>query len=154
MIKFIAVMAVAVLLPLFASANEEGGKEGKKGGTWACEADKDRLCGDIEPGDGRLVACLMEHEKELTGECAAMVGRKKKEEGKRKKNPGAMACEADMKRLCADVEPGDGRLIACMAAHEAELSEPCRAMTSKKKDEMKKWDGKKKERKEKKDKVD
>jgi hypothetical protein len=84
-----------------------------------------------------------------------MVARKKAEEGKRKKGPGAAAkaaCETDMKRLCADVEPGDGRQIACMAAHEAELSEPCRAMVSKKRDELKKWDGKKKGPKQKKEK--
>jgi hypothetical protein len=36
-------------------------------------------------------------------------------------------CLADIKAKCAGVEPGEGRLIACVKTHAAEFSEPCKA---------------------------
>ena len=44
--------------------------------------------------------------------------------------PGAMeaarACRPDIARFCGNVAPGQGRIKACMKAHIAELSEPCK----------------------------
>jgi len=44
--------------------------------------------------------------------------------------PGAMeaarACSPDIRRFCGEVPPGQGRIKACMKAHVAELSEPCK----------------------------
>ena len=44
--------------------------------------------------------------------------------------PGAMAaaraCRPDIRQFCGDVPPGQGRIKACMKAHIAELSEPCK----------------------------
>jgi len=38
----------------------------------------------------------------------------------------ALACRPDIARLCGTVRPGEGRIKACMKAHLAELSEPCK----------------------------
>jgi len=35
------------------------------------------------------------------------------------------ACSQEIRTLCAQVEPGGGRLFACFAAHEDRLSETC-----------------------------
>jgi hypothetical protein len=35
-------------------------------------------------------------------------------------------CKPDIKQFCSDVAPGGGRVKACMKAHLAELSEPCK----------------------------
>ena len=37
----------------------------------------------------------------------------------------AKACLADVKKLCADIEPGGGRVAGCFKQHLNELSEPC-----------------------------
>jgi hypothetical protein len=36
-------------------------------------------------------------------------------------------CRDDAQKLCAGVQPGGGRAIACMKQHEAELSPACKA---------------------------
>lgn len=37
----------------------------------------------------------------------------------------ARACVADVKKLCAGVKPGEGRIAGCVKEHVAELSAPC-----------------------------
>lgn len=36
------------------------------------------------------------------------------------------ACAADVKKFCADVQPGGGRIRACIAQHRDDLSQGCR----------------------------
>jgi cysteine rich repeat protein len=36
------------------------------------------------------------------------------------------ACTADAKRLCAEVQPGGGRIVQCLRARDKELSSACR----------------------------
>ena len=38
----------------------------------------------------------------------------------------AHVCREDVQRFCRDVEPGGGRIYACLKAHEAELMPGCR----------------------------
>jgi len=35
------------------------------------------------------------------------------------------ACEADVKRLCPNLQPGNGRIMTCLREHKSELSEGC-----------------------------
>ena len=37
-----------------------------------------------------------------------------------------IACETDIKQFCGDVQPGEGRIKACMASHMHELSARCK----------------------------
>ena len=43
----------------------------------------------------------------------------------------AKACAADIKAQCAGVQPGGGRVKACVAEHFKDLSEPCQAVLTK-----------------------
>jgi len=36
------------------------------------------------------------------------------------------ACKDDAKKFCANIKPGDGRMMDCMKQHEAELSQACK----------------------------
>lgn len=41
----------------------------------ACRADHDRLCGDVTPGGGRILACLQSHAGQLSSACARALPR-------------------------------------------------------------------------------
>jgi len=35
-------------------------------------------------------------------------------------------CSADIEKFCKDVQPGEGRIVQCLKAHNAELSSECK----------------------------
>ena len=35
-------------------------------------------------------------------------------------------CADDVKKLCAGIQPGEGRIKACIKSHMAEVSDPCK----------------------------
>ena len=41
----------------------------------ACSADAHRLCPDVKGGHGRIIACLKNHERELSDSCKEEMGR-------------------------------------------------------------------------------
>lgn len=41
------------------------------------------------------------------------------------------ACGADIKNFCADVKPGEGRIVQCLEQHQAEVSQPCNQLLTK-----------------------
>lgn len=47
----------------------------------ACQADRQKLCGDVKEGEGRVIACMKQHESELSDACKAAMGRHKGPDG-------------------------------------------------------------------------
>ena len=81
-----------------------------------CAADVKAQCGGVQPGAGRIRACINSHLKDLTPTCqtilirAAAIGK---------------ACRGDVRKICAGVKPGGGRIEACIQSHLTELSASC-----------------------------
>ena len=105
-------MIIAVLslfaLPLSARAQD------------ACKVDTERLCKDVSPGGGRIIACLKSHESELSPAC-----KEKMAAGKAKLEKIKEACQSDADKFCKGIQPGDGRFAACLKSHESELAPAC-----------------------------
>jgi len=97
----------------------------------ACKADIEKLCKDVQPGEGGIMQCLKEHQAELSAPCKA-AGEKMRAGKEAMKE----ACKADFDTLCKGVEPGEGRLIKCLKENEAKLSETCKSVMAKEKEKM------------------
>ncbi len=94
----------------------------------ACEADIENFCSQVTPGNGRLLHCMAAHEDKISGQCgyalyqaatvleqlaAAMVYV-------------AEQCMTEIKTICSDVVLGEGMLPACLAEHDADVSDGCK----------------------------
>ncbi len=85
-----------------------------------CREDAQRLCKDVQPGGGRVVRCLAQHESELSGPCRGRL-----ERAKARSREFARACKADAEQLCKGVKPGKGRVARCLAQNKDKLSPAC-----------------------------
>ena len=47
-----------------------------------------------------------------------------------------LACESEIKKYCSNVTLGDGRLLACMYAHEDKVSDKCDAAIAEAADQL------------------
>jgi hypothetical protein len=82
-----------------------------------CAGDIKKLCAGIQPGEGRIKACIKSHLTNLSQTCedriltVAVTGK---------------LCKTDVSKLCADIVPGTGGIRACIKSHMAEVSDPCK----------------------------
>ncbi|HEY5993626.1 MAG TPA: cysteine rich repeat-containing protein [Gallionellaceae bacterium] len=86
-----------------------------------CAEDAQKFCKGVEPGEGRIVKCMKQHENELSPACKGKIA-EFKEEAKEFHE----ACREDVQKQCKDVKPGEGRIVQCLKAHQAQLSPACR----------------------------
>ena len=70
-----AAIAALALLSLPALA-----KEGGKDPFAVCRADMQKFCGDVKPGEGRQVKCMMDNRSRVSGECGEILNKKAKHE--------------------------------------------------------------------------
>jgi len=86
-----------------------------------CGGDIKKLCPGIQPGEGRITACIKTQLTGLSENCeprALGVGVTGK------------ACKADVAKLCGGIAPGTGGIRECIKSHMAEISEPCKEAMS------------------------
>ncbi len=82
-----------------------------------CAGDVKTHCAGIQPGEGRIKACIKSHLAELSEACedrlltVAVTGK---------------MCKSDVATLCAGIVPGTGGIRACVKSHMKEVSDPCR----------------------------
>jgi Cysteine rich repeat len=118
MTGFHRALAIGILSLAFASSSTRAeGKEGKG----PCAGDVEKFCKGVKPGGGRILRCLKEHDADLSAAC--------KERGAEMK--GAVreisaACKGDVEKLCKDVKPGGGRILACLKKQSDQVSDQCK----------------------------
>jgi hypothetical protein len=57
-----------------------GAGKGRHPGRKACHEDVKKFCGEVKPGEGRIIQCLKQHSQELSPACAEQM----QQRGKRK----------------------------------------------------------------------
>jgi hypothetical protein len=85
-----------------------------------CVPDIEKLCPDIEPGNGRLRACLKEHIRDVSSACLVRLA--KFAEIRRFRDD----CGAHIRQQCGSVKRGGGKLGACLRSAIASLNDSCK----------------------------
>jgi len=89
----------------------------------ACKADLAKICPGVEPGQGRILACLEGKTDQLSQAC--------KDDVSKKFNALYKSCKADTEKLCPGVEMGGGKVLQCLGDNEASLSSSCKKVWGK-----------------------
>jgi hypothetical protein len=89
----------------------------------ACRADMEQFCPAIEPGGGRMLGCLTQHQLEISGSCQSELGRI----GQARDLVASFrnACVRDLTALCADVPQQAGPLLECLEVNKERISTEC-----------------------------
>ncbi|GIL17366.1 MAG: hypothetical protein BroJett040_11170 [Oligoflexia bacterium] len=103
-----------------------------------CHDDIQKFCKDVQPGEGRMAKCMKDNKDKFSKACQDHMAQMKEavKEGKE-------ACYEDIKKLCADVKPGGGRIIKCLNENKDKLSDTCKAQHEQMKEKRKERKGKK-----------
>ena len=125
--KFIVSSFVVVsLLPatLWAQA-EESLVEGVKK---ACHTELTTFCKGVQPGEGRILACLYAFQDRVSGKCQYSIydAAAQLERAAVALKFAAAECKDDLLKYCGNIEVGNGRVNACLDKNEKSLSEKCK----------------------------
>ena len=88
-----------------------------------CEAEIEQLCPDSLEGPARR-RCLEKRAQQLAAPCQQQL-RERFVKWKEERARLVMACQADVKRWCGSVKPGDGQILQCLQDHAQEVSDRC-----------------------------
>ena len=88
-----------------------------------CDQDSAKICGGVEPGDGRVNACLMTHPDELSKPCREAVKLANDSLPDMRQT-----CIQDANRFCIQyVNDSRTRLLDCLKNNIANVSAECKA---------------------------
>ncbi len=107
-----------------ASAAEKGIVETVAEG---CKQELETYCKAVTPGEGRVLACLYAYQDKLSGRCeyALYDAAVQLERVVAALTYVANECRDDLKAYCADVKPGEGRLLDCIDRNKEKVSNRC-----------------------------
>jgi Golgi apparatus protein 1 len=88
----------------------------------SCVDDAARLCPGIPANDGRLWACLLRNQMQLSSDCLRNL-----QEVQRRVSEFGADCAGDVQRFCPWTQPGQWRILDCLSVHvgRRELSTNC-----------------------------
>lgn len=121
-IKFLAI--VSAVIGLGGNAFAQGIVETVETG---CADEIKNYCSQVNPGEGRLLACFYAHEDKLSGRCqyALYQASNQLDQAVSALNYVAGECENDIVSHCADVQMGEGRIIECLRSKADVVSASC-----------------------------
>jgi hypothetical protein len=93
----------------------------------ACASDIKKYCKDVTPGEGRMIYCMQAHEDKISPKCAYEL---EEAAGSVQATAdllkdGVVACKAEITGVCGKIQPGQGRIAACLIANKSTASKDC-----------------------------
>ncbi len=123
MISFVAL--VFLLLGIVSAKAQQGLVETVANG---CEMEIEKYCGQVTPGQGRVLACLYAHTDKLSSKCeyALYDAAVQLERAVAALSYVANECDEDLEKFCESIAPGQGRLLECLEKHDKDVSNRCK----------------------------
>ena len=92
----------------------------------ACGADIGKYCKGINIGNG-MMACMQKNEARVTQNCKATFAATMASLNKRAAAQAAVPqiCSGDIKRLCKEYDPGNGRILRCLLKFGNKVDAAC-----------------------------
>ena len=92
-----------------------------------CSKEIATFCGNVQMGNNRVLNCLHSHERQLSDGCEASIvkGKATISQALGDANFFGSRCGPDMKLLCSDVTPGEGRMLGCLVEHNTNITMRC-----------------------------
>lgn len=92
-----------------------------------CQKELDTHCKAVTRGEGRVFACLYAYSDKLSGRCEYALYEASKELAYvlSRLNYVADSCATDLDKYCADLKPGEGRLVGCLKKNQAKTTPAC-----------------------------
>jgi Cysteine rich repeat len=93
----------------------------------ACRGDIKKYCRDVTPGEGRMIYCMQAHEDKISPKCAFELGEAAASVQATQDllKEGVIACKAEIAGVCGKIQPGQGRIAACLIANKSTASKDC-----------------------------
>jgi len=133
--KRIAIGLVVLCMVVFAgeTAKAQGPIEAMAQGmvksvTDGCKAELEKYCRNVTPGEGRGLACLYAYGDKLSGRCeyALYDASAQLQWAITTLTYAANECRDDFAKFCANIKPGEGRLLQCLDKNGANVSIRCK----------------------------
>jgi hypothetical protein len=95
--------------------------------TEGCQQELTTFCKDVTPGEGRILACLYAFQDKVTPRCEYALYDSIGQLDRTLTNLSYAIgeCRDDLKSFCAEVKPGEGRLLDCLSKNEAKITNRC-----------------------------
>ena len=93
----------------------------------ACAGDIKKYCRTVTPGEGRMIYCMHAHEDKISPKCAYELGETagSVQATSDLLKDGVIACKAEISGVCGKIQPGQGRIAACLIANKSTASKDC-----------------------------
>lgn len=92
-----------------------------------CETELKTYCKGVTPGEGRILSCLYAYGDKLSGQCefALYDAAAQLERFVAALSYVANECGDDIDKYCANVEMGEGRILACLEEQGSKIAQRC-----------------------------
>mgnify|MGYP006267249847 CR=1 FL=1 len=93
-----------------------------------CKMEIDAHCKNVTQGEFRVLACLYAYSDKLSSRCeyALYDAASQLERAINALAYTASECRDDLKANCADVQPGEGRLLQCLDKNKGKVTSRCK----------------------------
>ena len=124
----LAVSSFVVVSLLLAAERGQATDDLVEGIKKACHKELTTFCKGVQPGEGRILACLYAFQDRVSGKCEYAIydAATQLEQAAVALKFAAAECKDDLLKYCGKVEVGNGRVKACLDKNEKSLSEKCK----------------------------